>query len=168
MFSQTVEYAFRAMVNLAALDPERSASSEAIAARTSVPPSYLSKVLRDLVRAGLVVSQRGPNGGFALARAPREISLLDVVAAVDPIRRIVECPLGNPDHVRLCPLHARLDRSLDQIECEFRATTLAEILEGSGRGLGSCRSLVGRRAGPPAGRPGSARPPSASPRRSGS
>lgn len=129
MFSQTVEYALRAMVHLAALPTDRSVSSECIAAETKVPSGYLSKILRDLVVAGLVTSQRGPRGGFALARSPRETTMLDVINAVDPIKRIKECPLGNPDHVQLCPLHLRLDRAMDDIECEFRRTTLDEIIE---------------------------------------
>ncbi len=128
MFSQTVEYALRAMVCLAEYGDATCASSEVIASKTQVPQGYLSKVMRDLVVARLVVSRRGPNGGFVLARAPDDISMLNVVNAVEPLLRIERCPLGDPSHVTLCPLHDRIDRALCAVEVEFRRTTLAEIL----------------------------------------
>ncbi|HEX2838717.1 MAG TPA: Rrf2 family transcriptional regulator [Phycisphaerales bacterium] len=133
MLSQTIEYALRAMTHLATLEPGASASSAVIAQHTQVPHGYLSKVLRDLVVADLITSQRGPNGGFTLARSAAEISIYDVVNAVDPMQRITECPLGNPDHVQLCPLHRRLDQAMDMVEREFRATSLGELLA-PGRG----------------------------------
>lgn len=142
MLSQTVEYALRAMVYLATLEPGGTANSESISLRTKVPQGYLSKVLRDLVVAGLIWSQRGPNGGFALAREPSRISMLDVVNAVDPIQRIHSCPLGNPAHVKLCPLHQRIDDALDLIEKQFGSTMLSEVIETSSRAGGQCKSLT--------------------------
>lgn len=130
MFSQTVEYALRAMVCLAAHERE-CASSERIAEQTRVPAGYLSKVMRDLVVAELVTSQRGPKGGFVLAKSPSQITVLDVVDAVDRIHRIEKCPLGNPEHLKLCPLHDRLDRAIADIRASLGGTTLAEILRGT-------------------------------------
>lgn len=140
MISQTIEYALRAMAHLATLEEGRAVNSETIAEHTQVPRGYLSKVLRDLVVAGLVASQRGPNGGFALARAASEISILDVVNAVDPIARITECPLGNPAHVQLCPLHRRLDDALQTIEQQFRETSLEDLQKSNSRAT-VCREL---------------------------
>lgn len=142
MISQTIEYALRAMTHLAGSGPGVPVNSETIAARTKVPPSYLSKILRDLAVAGLVNSQRGPNGGFCLTGAPDRTTILDIVNAVDPIDRIERCPLGNPLHVELCPLHRRLDGALAMIEQEFRRTTLAEIIESNSKSSRHCQSLV--------------------------
>lgn len=142
MLSQTIEYALRAMIYLASLGENGSSNSESVARVTKVPRGYLSKVMRDLVLSGLIGSQRGPNGGFTLARSPKDISILDVVNAVDPIGRINACPLGNPAHIELCPLHKRLDDALASVEREFARTSLAEIIETSVRAKGSCRSLV--------------------------
>lgn len=142
MLSQTVEYALRAMIHLAALDSSTAVSSEAIAESTQVPQGFLSKILRDLVVAELVTSRRGPHGGYALARPAAQISMLDVINGVDPIRRITHCPLGNPAHLQLCPLHRRLDDALGMIEHEFQHTSLAEVLASSSRGTGRCQSLV--------------------------
>jgi Rrf2 family protein len=127
MFSQTVEYALRAMMNLASLDGTPQ-TNDRIASQTGIPSGYICKVMRDLVRANLVESFRGPGGGFLLVAKPDKITLLDVVSAVDPIRRIRKCPLDNPDHKDLCPLHKRLDEALASIESSFSKTTLAEML----------------------------------------
>jgi len=142
MISQTVEYALRAMVHLASLPPRQAVNSETIAASTQVPQGYLSKVLRDLVLAGLVISQRGPSGGFVLAKPPGDISMLDVVNAVDVMPRIKRCPLNNPTHLRLCPLHQRIDDALDLIEQQCRECSLLEVLSGPKRDPGQCGSFV--------------------------
>jgi Rrf2 family protein len=129
MFSQTVEYALRAMVHLASEDPE-GRTTEEIARATRVPQAYLAKVLQSLVQAGLLKSQRGIGGGISLARSPDQLTILEVVNAVDPIRRINVCPLGLAAHgVRLCPLHKRVDHALALVEEAFRSTTLREVLD---------------------------------------
>ena len=129
MFSQTVEYALRAVVHLAATAPEPQ-TTEAIAKATRVPQAYLSKVLQSLVQAGIVRSQRGMGGGMALVKKPAELTILEVVSAVDPIRRIHTCPLGLAAHgVNLCPLHRRVDNALATVEEAFRNTTLQEVID---------------------------------------
>lgn len=130
MISLTMEYALRALAHMASQRGAMAMNSETLARATGVPKGYLSKIMRDLVLAELVHSQRGPNGGFTVARPPEEISVLEVVNAVDPIRRITKCPLGRPDHVTLCPLHRRLDDAIALIEARFAQTTVAELLHG--------------------------------------
>jgi Rrf2 family nitric oxide-sensitive transcriptional repressor len=128
MFSQTVEYALRAVVFLASQAPA-ARTTEEIARATKVPLAYLSKVLQGLVQAGVVRSQRGVGGGIALVKTPDELTILEVVNAVDPIQRIKTCPLVLASHgVHLCPLHRRLDNALASVEKAFRTTTLAEVL----------------------------------------
>lgn len=128
MFSQTVEYALRAVVHLAFEAPEPRTTDQ-ISDATLVPKAYLAKILRNLVNEKIVSSQRGAGGGMALAVAPEELTILDVVNAVEPIRRIDTCPLGLAAHgVRLCPLHKKMDNALAMVEEAFRRTTLAEVL----------------------------------------
>jgi Rrf2 family protein len=128
MFSQTVDYALRAVVYLARQAPS-ARTTDQIAAATRVPKAYLSKVLQGLSRAGIVHSQRGIGGGMTLAKEASELTILEVVNAVEPIGRIRHCPLGLAAHgVRLCPLHRRLDDALASVEEAFRRTTLAEVL----------------------------------------
>jgi Rrf2 family protein len=105
------------------------ATNEDVARRTQVPVAYLAKILQGLSRAGLVRSQRGVGGGVALAKPPGELTILEVVNAVDPIGRIKTCPLNLSSHgTRLCPLHRRVDDALATVESAFGNTTLAEIL----------------------------------------
>lgn len=145
MFSQTVEYALRAAVYLAARDGA-PATTEDVAARTRVPAPYLAKVLQGLVRAGLVKSQRGVGGGVTLARDPAELTILEVVNAVEPIKRITTCPLGLPGHgARLCPLHKRVDAALAAVEAAFGGTTLAEVLGEPSASAPLCDVPAGKR-----------------------
>jgi Rrf2 family nitric oxide-sensitive transcriptional repressor len=128
MISQTIEYALRAVVYLADQGDESRTTHE-IADKTKVPQAYLAKVMQSLSRARLVHSQRGLHGGFALARPAAEVTIWDVVQAVDPLKRINQCPLELAAHrIKLCPLHKRLDDALALIENAFRETTLADIL----------------------------------------
>lgn len=128
MLSQTVEYALRAVVQLASIAPATSTTA-ALAKVTQVPPAYLVKVLQELVKGGIVTSHRGAGGGVSLARKPDELTILDIVSATDPIQRIRMCPLDLVTHgVKLCPLHRRLDAALAQVESAFRNTTLAEVV----------------------------------------
>src|SRR5438270_8857183 len=109
MISASAEYALRAMVCLAGAKGA-AMTSQTVAQVSRVPPGYLAKILQHLVKAGLITSQRGLNGGFVLARRADQITLLDVVQVSDPSQRIHTCPLGIASHgARLCPLHRRLD-----------------------------------------------------------
>ncbi len=133
MISQTVEYALRAMVILARHDALLRSSRD-IARAIDVPSPYLAKVMQGLVRAGLLRSRRGVNGGFTITKDPAELTVWDVVQAVDPIQRIRRCPLNLDAHSgQLCPLHRRLDEALEGVETIFQETTLAELVAHEGR-----------------------------------
>ena len=111
MFSQKVEYALRAVAYLAS-KPGGARTVEQIAKATKVSPTYLAKVVQELVHGGVARSQRGIGGGITLAKPATELTMLEVVNAVDPIQRIETCPLDLASHgVRLCPLHKRLDNA---------------------------------------------------------
>lgn len=128
MFSQTTEYAMRAVVALAAGDG-KPMTTKHIAQMMRVPPSYLAKVLQSLVRGGLVNSTRGLRGGFVLAKAPDQIQLLAIMDVVSPIKRIEHCPLDHEGHSSaLCPLHRRLDEAMRLVEEAFGSTTLQEVI----------------------------------------
>jgi Rrf2 family protein len=137
MIPKTAEYALRAVVVLAR-DPQRAYSAEQIARTTHVPRRYAHKVLQALVRAGVVRSQSGPGGGYALRRPPEELSLLDVVSAVEPIPRIRHCPLGLKEHTTLCPLHRELDEACAATERAFARVTIAGLLDQAAGALPLC------------------------------
>lgn len=140
MISQTAEYALRAIVYLA-MNTGNAFTTQQISLQTKVPPAYLSKVLQSLVRARLVQSQRGLGGGFVLTKEPEEISILQVLNAVDPIQRIKTCPLGlNAHGTNLCALHKKLDDATAVIEKTFADTTIAEILSRPTASVPLCES----------------------------
>lgn len=134
MLSSTAEYALRVIAHLAG-HASPPAKAHEIAAETKVPSGYAAKILQDLTRAGLVQSQRGPKGGFILARDPAEITVLQVISAVDPIRRITSCPLGKRAHAhKLCRLHQRLDDAFAAVERSFSEATIADLCGTGGIG----------------------------------
>ena len=131
MISQTAEYALRAVTFLAG-KPDEAAPIPRIAEATQVPAHYLAKIMQDLARLGVITSRRGVKGGYTLARPPAEVTLLEVVQAVDPVRRIKSCPLGLEAHRdQLCSLHARIDHACALFEEAFQDVTLAELLQES-------------------------------------
>lgn len=138
MFSQTVEYALRAVVDLAQHAPG-SRTTDQIHETTKVPKAYLSKVLQGLCRSGIVHSQRGIGGGMVLLKMPAELTILEVVNSVEPLQRIQNCPLGLEAHgTHLCPLHRRMDNALAGVEEAFGKTTLAEVLAEPSRSSPLC------------------------------
>ncbi len=114
-----------------------------IARCTGIPQAYLSKVLHSLARRGLIVAKRGYRGGFALARAPDRISLLDVAEAVEGEQAVPRCLLGlsecSPE--RACPTHRFWQRERERITAELGRLTLVEVAQferQDGTWLGSC------------------------------
>lgn len=84
--SARVDYAMRALVELAAtavMEPERLVKAEALAERQSIPPKFLEGILTQLRRGGFVFSQRGSDGGYRLARPAAEITVADVIRALE-------------------------------------------------------------------------------------
>lgn len=151
--TQTVEYALRAMVWLAQHSGEPQTTQQ-IAQATRVPASYLPKVCQPLVRAGLITGQRGIRGGYALRRPASRVSLLDVVDAIDPVRRIERCPLGLESHgAQLCALHALLDRILADEAAQLGQVHLSDIVAGRPDQPVALCNDASCCSGPPAARP---------------
>jgi Rrf2 family transcriptional regulator, nitric oxide-sensitive transcriptional repressor len=128
VISRTAEYALRAVVFLGC-QAGRPATTQRIAAGTKLPAGYMAKVLQALGRSGLVDAQRGLNGGYVLARPLEELTVLHVVNAVDPLRRIDPCPPDLAEHQEsLYALHRRLDEGIALIESFFEQTTVGQLL----------------------------------------
>jgi len=131
MLSTTAEYALRIMVTLTEAEAP-SVTSEKIARRAHVPTDYAVKVLQLLGRANLVRAQRGRGGGFRSICDPSQTSLLDVVNAIDPLKRITHCPLDRAEHSdALCPLHQAIDDVMAQLENSLRAMSLSAVVSAS-------------------------------------
>lgn len=137
MLQKTAEYALRTAVCMAR-NTGRSYTREEIAKSTRIPPRYIYKVLQALTQAGLVRSQPGPGGGYALQCDPNDTTLLDVVQTIGPVERIRCCPLGLESHGTLCPLHQELDDAYAAMEQALSRVTVGQVLKARGR----VRSLI--------------------------
>ena len=117
LLNQTAVYGLRALAVLAQLAPGESVNAAGLSERTGVPQQYLSKVMRKLVIAKLVRARRGHGGGFGLARAPRDVRLADVFAALE-LDTGGGCAFGeaacDPKHpCALHPIWSQLQSSFD-------------------------------------------------------
>ncbi len=141
MFSlpQTVGYAIRALSCLEE-SPQQRRTAREIATCTAIPPSYLSKILRALVQAGLIDGLRGHAGGFHLAQPPRSIRLSQIIKAIDPKLRVHPCFLGVApcEGDEPCPLHRFWKPQRARIEKKLESTTLADVTRFYRQQIKSC------------------------------
>lgn len=128
-FTRTAEYALRAVSELARNTDVLN--SDDLSIRTQVPRPYLMKVLQQMQDAGLVESTRGKMGGWRLSPDRAEaMTMYDVMQAVDPIERVLVCPLHLPEHKdKLCPMHAALDAVFEKMEREFKSARVIDLVD---------------------------------------
>ncbi len=107
IFSKKCEYGLQAVLFLAAQANDVIIPADEIANKLSIPKEFVSKILQSLTESGIIYSKKGKSGGFALAKDPKQIRLIDIVAAIDGLGLFNSCVLGfpqcSPDHP--CPLH---------------------------------------------------------------
>ncbi len=92
--TRQADYAVRAVLYLSQLGEDQRAATSQIAQEQQIPPSFLAKIVSQLSVAGLLQTSRGARGGVSLARAPEQISLLEVIEAIDGPILLNEC-VGN-------------------------------------------------------------------------
>jgi len=127
--SQTAEYAIRAMSAIATLPDGVRIRAADLGRATGIPAPYLSKILRRLVLAELLVSQKGQGGGFSLACPAAEIPFISILNAVDVFPTDGRCAFGwgNCDQLKPCPLHGAWSRLSHQVLEWANDTNLAEV-----------------------------------------
>lgn len=94
--TRQADYALRAMYYLSKLDPTDRAATSLIAQEQRIPPSFLAKIISQLSIAGLIHTSRGARGGVSMARPPENVSILEVVEAIDGPLTLNECT-HSPD-----------------------------------------------------------------------
>ena len=131
MISKSALHAIRAAAILALLGKGEFAETGSLARRIDAPPNYLGKLLQSLARGKLVVSRKGPRGGFQLARDPSSIRLLDIVDAIDQVSRWEGCFLGLPtcSDSSPCAVHERWDRVRGEYLDLLTDTTIADVVD---------------------------------------
>ncbi len=95
-----------------------------------IPKSFLAKIFQSLVKAGVVQSYRGTGGGFALTRKPSDITVLEVIEAIEGKIALQRCQLEVPDceHMEGCALCGLFERAQDRVRAVFAGTTLADLI----------------------------------------
>ena len=128
--SARVDYALRATAELAAADRPRTVDQ--LAAAQHIPAKYLESILGELRRGGLLRSQRGPDGGYRLARPPAEISIADVIRALDG--ELANVRGSRPEHLEYVGAAAALQQVWIALRASERAilegVTLAHVADG--------------------------------------
>ena len=134
--NEGVEWAVHSCVNLSWL-PGEAVTAKRLAAFYDLPTAYLNKQLQALARAGIVSSVSGPKGGFQLARDPRDISLLDIVTAIDGADDAFRCtqimaagPGGDAriDYRKFCQVSQAMRAAELNYRRELAGQTIADIV----------------------------------------
>ena len=121
--TRQADYAVRAVVHLAHLEPGVRASTSRISEEQQIPLTFLAKIVSQLSVAGLLHTTRGARGGVALARPPSEISLLEVVEAIDGPMTLNECT----SDIGACPMGE--DCGVREVWCEARADLVKRLAQ---------------------------------------
>ena len=126
--SRSSEYAIRAVVQLASAPPGTRRSCPELARKGKLPERYLLHILRRLVDCGILYSTRGTTGGYQLARAPRQITLLNLVEAVENTfsqKPTIARGLGPIARARLAKMLQSASRAAN---AELQKVTLADLV----------------------------------------
>lgn len=111
--NQATDYALRAVLYLANSSPQQVIPAQVIAETEEIPIRFLLKIMRSLIQAGIIKSYRGTVGGYMLAKRPEEITLLDVVQAVEGPVYLNRCLLDpkycNKNGTATCAIHEALE-----------------------------------------------------------
>lgn len=132
MFSTSCHYGLQAMIYIALhASEDNNVGLNKIASEQNIPKHFLSKILQLLVKHKLLVSMKGPTGGFNLNRPADEITLIEVVAAIDGLDMFTQCGIGlkrcDDDHP--CPIHHDYKKIRQRIQHLFETKSLKELSE---------------------------------------
>ncbi len=127
--TRQADYAVRAVLHLARNGDTRTATSM-IAEEQRIPPSFLAKIVSQLSIAGLLHTSRGARGGVTLARAPQEITLLEVIEAIDGPIQLNECvgDTGSCSFDDDCPLRPVWCDAQEDLVKRLRGTNFADMI----------------------------------------
>lgn len=129
LLSKSCEYGMRATLYLASLNEEGYVSIGTISDELNISFPYLTKIFQQLNKADLLMSHRGPNGGVALTRAPEDITLHEIIVAIDGEELFTDCVLGLPGcgDAEPCPLHESWASERGRLEKLFQNTSLKDM-----------------------------------------
>ncbi|MEO5601553.1 MAG: Rrf2 family transcriptional regulator [Cyclobacteriaceae bacterium] len=138
MFSKACEYGIRAMLHIARTSKEGTrVGIREIAKAIDSPEPFMAKILQDLSRKGLVLSIKGPNGGFYMDEIHLKISLAEIVTAIDGDQLFNGCGLGLKacNERKPCPIHYEFKAIRTNLKAMLQATALEDFKESLEKGL---------------------------------
>jgi Rrf2 family protein len=129
IYSRSAEYAIRAFVHLAEVPGGKFAMVKQIAEHADIPSHFLAKILQQLARKGFLKSSKGPTGGFSLRIPPQEVSMLQIVDAVDGLADFARCPAGMAEcnDQQPCGMHDTWKALRSRIMEYLERTTIADL-----------------------------------------
>ena len=133
--SVATKYAIRAVCHIAHLAPGARAQVKEISESLDIPQAFLSKILQDLARKGILVSAKGPGGGFELNCSPSETSLYSLVEAVEGPMPEGDCILGLSlcEDDTKCPIHDTWKDIQDAFRMRMQSTSILDVVEADQR-----------------------------------
>ena len=129
--TRQADYAVRAVLYLANLGNNERAATSTVAEDQRIPASFLAKIISQLSIAGLLHTSRGARGGVTLAREPQDISLLEVVEAIDGPIQLNEC-VGDENECSFedgCPLRSVWSDAQNDLVARLKKTNFAQLME---------------------------------------
>jgi len=138
MFSKACEYGIRAMLYIARRSKEGTrVGIREISKAIDSPEPFMAKILQDLSRKGLVLSIKGPNGGFYMHLNHLQISLADIVSAIDGDQLFTGCGLGLKacNEKKPCPIHYQFKALREDLKKMLQATAVGEFTESLEKGM---------------------------------
>jgi Rrf2 family iron-sulfur cluster assembly transcriptional regulator len=125
------EYGVMGLMHLARRRPGQRTMLDEVSRQQGISKSFLAKIFQSLVKAGLVRSIRGAGGGFALAKSPAQIPVLDIIEAVEGRIIFQRCKMARPDceHVGGCALCGLFERAQDGLKDALTRTSLADLIQ---------------------------------------
>lgn len=132
MFSTSCHYGLQAMLYIAMYSSsDKNVGLTEIAENQEIPKHFLSKILQQLVKYGLIESMKGPNGGFKLSHSAEDITLIKIIDAIDGLDIFTQCGIGfkkcSDSHP--CPIHNDFKQVRDKVQHLFETKTLKELVE---------------------------------------
>ena len=128
--TKQADYALRAMLYLARMQTGQRSATKQIAETQKIPPSFLAKIISQLSIAGLIHTSRGAHGGVVLSKSPSEISLLEVVEAIDGPISLNDCTISpeNCTQADDCPLHGIWVETQQELVAKLKQTTFDKFV----------------------------------------
>lgn len=131
-YSKATNYALHSMVHLAMEAENEAVRVDELAQRQNLSPTYLSKILTKLVKAGLILSTPGVNGGYRLLQSPEQVTFLEIIQAIEGQDALLSCTMtleGKGHHHHGCLIEEAITEAEDKMLEALARKTIAGILE---------------------------------------